>query len=366
MVVALGLLFSVLSSYNLWAGQRWFPVFPLIDGFTIPYVYGYLLMGIEVVLLVLLLIGSGTRTVIFFILALNLLFILLDQNRLQSWFIIYNSFLLVLFFYNWRIDNVNNYNSFFIILQLCFSAVYVFSGIQKINPTFINETYPLFIKSLGAFFSERQMTVLYKTGYVIPVYEILLGFVLLIKHFRFIAIPMVLILHVSIVVLGGVLGSSSNAAVWPWNLAMICFALLLFSGKTTERYFSPSHLFKMPVFYFIMTLFWVLPVFSLFNKQETYLSFSQYSNSNLQSKIILNEHAYANLPLYIRHFVEKERNEYVLLPDEWCLKELNAPVYPERRILEGVKEYVINLTGSSGNDVKLVYIEKQKLFEPHK
>ena len=65
---------------------------------------------------------------------MNLMLVLLDQNRLQPWFYLYNCFFLVLFFYNWRIDNINNYHSFFVILRLCISAVYVYSGLQKLNP----------------------------------------------------------------------------------------------------------------------------------------------------------------------------------------------------------------------------------------
>ncbi|MBN8693693.1 MAG: hypothetical protein J0L69_10885 [Bacteroidetes bacterium] len=358
----MGLLFSILFSHNLWAGQRWFPTCSLIQDFYVAPPYDYILFGLEIVLLLLLLIAPQTRLYIFLVLVLHIVWILLDQNRLQPWFYIYSIMLLVLFFYNWRIDNVNNYYSFFIILQICLAAVYVYSGLQKLNPAFIQETYPWFIKPLQAVFSERQMISLNKTGYVIPFYEIALGLMLLIKPIRYIAIPMTICLHLAIVILMGPLGNNYNSVVWPWNIFMILLVILLFSGKTTERYFAISHLFKLPVFYLVLVLFWIMPAFNLFNKWETYLSFSLYSGNNHDGKIILSNKAYENLPLYIKHYVKRESDIYILYPKRWCLEELNAPMYPERRIFDKVTYHLQKLTSTSAEDVKLVYIEKQKIF----
>jgi hypothetical protein len=361
--VGLGLVLSMLFSHNLWAGQRWYPVCPLFEGFYFPPPYDYVLPALEIILIFFLIAAEKVRLVTFFILLLNLAFVILDQNRLQPWFFIYNSFLLVLLFYNWRIDNVNHYNSFFIILQLCFAAVYVYSGLQKFNPGFFTETYPWFIKPLKAFVSERQMLTLNKTAYIIPYIEIFIGFGLLIKPLRFIAIPMVLALHVIILLLMGPLGNNYNAVVWPWNLVMIVLALLLFSGKTNERFFSISHLFKLPVFYLIMILFWVLPAFNLAGKWETYLSFSLYSGNNNNAQILLTKKAYDSLPLYIRHFTYERGGDYVLYPKQWCLTELKTPLYPEKRVFKNVYRYVQVISNSGEEDVKLVYIAKSKLFE---
>lgn len=361
--VAIGLLLSVLFSYNLWAGQRWYPVCPVFSNWYISPPYDYVLLALEIILLLLLILVDKPRLLIFLILVLNLAFCCLDQNRLQPWFFVYNSFLLVLFFYNWRIDNVNNYNSFFIILQLCFSAVYVYSGIQKMNPGFFNDTYPWFIKPLEKFVSSRQMITLNKTGYVIPLIEIFIGIGLLIKSLRFIAIPLVILLHVIILLLMGPFGNDYNAVVWPWNVMMIILALLLFSGRTNERFFSISHLFKLPVFYLIMILFWVLPAFNLAGKWETYLSFSLYSGNNHNGKILLSDSAYMKLPYYLKHFTYYKGGQYILYPKEWCLTELKTPLYPEKRVFERVTEHVKVLSNSGNEDVKLVYIEKLKLFD---
>lgn len=361
--VAVGMLLSICCCPNLWAGQRWFPVSPVFEGMYLSPPYDYILLVLEIILLLSLTVSSKPRLITFFILLLNIILILFDQNRLQPWFYLYNSILLVLFFYNWRIDNINNYHSFFIILQLCIASVYVYSGLQKINPNFVNETYKWFIKPLSSFFSERQMTTIGKTGYVVPYLEIFAGIGLLIKPLRFISVPVVIIMHVCIILLMSPFGNNYNMVVWPWNLIMIILVLLLFSGTTTDRFFSVTHLFKIPVFYIVVTFYWVLPALNLRNHWETYLSFSLYSGNTHNAKIILTRSAYDKLPYYIRHYVNYEGEEWMLSPKLWCINELKTPMYPEKRIFKRTADYIKVLTHCDDKDVKLVYIEKLKMFE---
>ncbi|MGZ3885337.1 MAG: hypothetical protein ACXVP0_01250 [Bacteroidia bacterium] len=363
-VTASGMLVSMLLSLNLWGGQRWLPTCPVIEGWYVQPPYDYAFIAIEAVLLLMLLFNTPwPRLIMLFVLLLNTVLVLLDQNRLQPWFYLYNTIFLVLLFYNWRIDNSNTYHSFFIILQLCISAVYVFSGLQKLNPNFVNEAYGWFIKPLSGFVSERQMAVLVKTGRIVPYVEMFIGFGLLIKPLRFLAVPLLVITHVSILLLMGPFGNNYNSVVWPWNVAMILLVLLLFSGSTMERYYSITHLFNIPVFYVVMALFWFLPASNLWNYWDTYLSFSLYSGNNHSAKIILSDKAYSRLPYYVRHYVHEEAGLHMLYPKQWCIHELNAPLYPEKRIFNRVTAYVKVLTNGSDDDVKLVYIEKLKLFE---
>ena len=113
----------------------------------------------------------------------------------------------------------------------------------------------------------------------------------------------------------------------------------------------------------VMTLFWILPAFNLAGKWETYLSFSLYSGNNHNAKFLLSEKAYNQLPLYIRHFTYYHGEQYILYPKEWCLTELKTPLYPEKRIFKNVYNYVMEVSHTGEEDVKLVYIGKQNLFE---
>lgn len=365
LVVAVGMLVSILTSWNLWAGQRWLPTCPLIPDLFLAPPYDYILLAAQIGLLLVLLFTSKVRLVLFLILLLNCYMVILDQNRLQPWFFIYNAIFMVLFFYDWRIDNVNKYYSYFIILQILFSAVYVYSGLQKFNGNFINETFPWFIKPLDGLLSARQLQAISKAGYIVPIMEISIGLFILVKPLRFIAIPMMIIMHLVIIVVMGPTGRNYNSVIWPWNLIMIVIGLLLFSGKTTERYFSIAHLFSVPVFYMIVALFWIMPAANLFNKWDAYLSFSLYSGNTNDAKIELTEAAYNKLPLYVRHYAITVNNQYVLYPKWWCMNELNVPLYPEKRIFDKVTTHITILCGNLQKDVKLVYIEKQKIFAEH-
>ena len=324
-LTAVGMLFSMLCSLNLWGGQRWVPTCPMFDGLYIQPPYDYVFIIVEIILLLMLLNTHHPRFIMFLILLINITFVIFDQNRLQPWFYLYNCIFLVLLFYNWRIDNINTFHSFFIILQLCISAVYVYSGLQKLNPNFVNETFTWFISPLNAYVSPRQMATLVKTGYIIPYIEIFIGLGLLIKPVRFLAVPFVIITHILILILMGPFGNNYNSVVWPWNIVMIGLVLLLFSGNTMERYYSFAHLFKIPVFYLVITLFWIMPMLNLRNYWETYLSFSLYSGNNHNAKIILTDKAYKNLPFYIRNFVYEENELHILYPKLWCLTELKSP-----------------------------------------
>ena len=113
----------------------------------------------------------------------------------------------------------------------------------------------------------------------------------------------------------------------------------------------------------VMVLFWILPAFNLVGKWETYLSFSLYSGNNHTAKIILSDDSYKRLPPYIKHYVQHEGAQYILYPKDWCLIELKTPLYPEKRVFENVFNYVKVITNSTNEDVKLVYIEKLKLFD---
>ena len=106
-----------------------------------------------------------------------------------------------------------------------------------------------------------------------------------------------------------------------------------------------------------------MPFTNLFNKWETYLSFSLYSGNTNNAKIELSDKAMDKLPYYIKHYVITENDRNVLYPKWWSLGELNVPLYPERRVFEKVKRHVVNLTTGKSEDVKLVYIEKQKIFD---
>src|SRR5579871_102297 len=85
-ITVIGLLFSILCSYPLWFGQRWAPCIPFQSWASIPVPYDGSLFFLEVVLILLSFYAPRPRLVMFLIFLLNMIYVLLDLTRLQSWF----------------------------------------------------------------------------------------------------------------------------------------------------------------------------------------------------------------------------------------------------------------------------------------
>jgi hypothetical protein len=362
LVTLLGLLVSILTSINLWSGQRWFPKAPLFDNWSnIQPPYDYINIGV-LVILILMAFFIPRKYPIIFLLMFCVYLCLDDQNRLQPWFYNYVLILFVVLFYKYRVDEPNNYTTVFISLQLLVVLVYIFSGIQKFNSSFLNDSYNWMISPLAKVFSERQMNLFFKLGHAVPYLEITIGLGLLYRPMRFIAIPLVIVMHVFILLMLGPLGKSYNYVVWPWNITMILLNLLLFANVPQERFFDVSILFKGITFYIVITLMLIFPIFSLNNKYDSYLSSSLYSANTHNCKLILSDNAYKSLPFYIRHYVTQKENNNILHIKLWALNELNAPCVPEYRVFERVQEHVIFLTHTNSQEVKMDFSEREKLL----
>ncbi len=362
LTVLAGLFVSVLLSLNLWAGQRWFPKVPVIEGFsglTAPYDF----ISIAVLFCLLFVcFFSRSRKPVWCLLLFCLYLCFEDQNRLQPWFFNYLFVLFILQFYKQRVDESNNFISVFMCLQILVALIYIFSGLQKFNAFFVTDTFTWLIDPLKSVLTEKQMALLSKSGKLVPWIELFTGIGLLVKPLRFIALPLVIIMHVFILLMLGPVGRSFNYVIWPWNIVMILLCLLLYNNVRQERFFDISFLFKHVSFYFVMLVMLVLPVFSFNNKYDSYLSSSLYSGNTHGCKLILSDKAYRKLPLYIRAYVVRNSDYNLLYIKQWAMAELNTPCVPEYRVFEKVQERVILLTRSSAEDVKLDFKERQKLF----
>ena len=361
-IVLIGLLVSVLLSYNLWAGQRWFPKAPLFweyDLIKSPYDYIQLLILLSLIIINII---SRNKYFLFCLVLFSVYLCADDQNRLQPWFFNYMLILLVLLFYRQRVDAPNNYTSIFISLQLVVALIYIYSGLQKINSHFIDDTYTWIIEPLKAVLSNRQMLLLLRLGHSIPVIEILLGLGLLIKPTRYITLPLIIMMHVIILVLLGPMGKSYNSVIWPWNLTMIALNLVLYANVERERFFDVAILFRGVSFYMVITFMLIFPFFSFQNKYDSYLSSSLYSGNTHNCKIILSDKAYKALPYYIRSFATCNANYNTLNVKRWCMTELNVPCIPEKRQFENVQQYLIVITNCNREDVQLEFMEREKLF----
>ena len=362
LTILIGLFVSVLLSLNLWAGQRWFPKAPLLEGFYgLKAPYDYINIVVIAILSFFCFVNPSKKPV-WLLLAFCAYLCFEDQNRLQPWFFNYLFILCILLFYKQRVDEPNNFISVFICLQILVALIYIFSGLQKLNAFFVEDTFKWLISPLEHILNAKQFALFIRFGKLVPYLELFIGLGLLIKPLRFIALPLVIIMHLFILLLLGPAGKSFNSVVWPWNIVMILLCLLLFSNVKQERFFDISILFKNVSFYLVVTVMFILPLFSFNNKYDSYLSSSLYSGNTHGCKLILTDKAYRKLPYYIKSFVTKDSDYNVLYIKNWAMAELNTPCVPEYRIFKTVQNHVILLTHTGPEDVKMDFTEREKIL----
>lgn len=345
-IIAIGMILSIATSWRLWTNDRFFPQVPMFNfGFEINNLTSYILFGLFGLSIVGLLVSRFARPFVVTSFVLGIVLVIIDQNRLQPWFYMYMIMLFVLCFYNWRVDEPKNYTAIYTSLTLVIGGVYLWSGIQKLNPNFMSHTWTWFIKPLESILTPEQCTISYKFGYAVPFMEIAIGIGLFFEQTKKIMIPLVITMHVIILVVLSPLFHNYNPTVWGWNFAMILLVYVLFAGNTNSKYKHLSYLVEFKPIFAVAIICFVLPVFNLFNKWDSYLSANLYSGNTTKANIYLSKSAKSKLPYYIQHFVKEQNdNLYELEVKTWALNEIGIPGYPEKRMYEALQVYIQKIT----------------------
>jgi hypothetical protein len=363
--LCISLVISVLLTLNLWGGER---LFPYVSVFDISYIrapYDYLIISFFLLLIIGSLFLKKHRLLIFFALLLATAMVLFDLNRLQPWFYIYCAFLFVLMFYNGRIDDANKFTSFFIVLQLIFCSIYIFNGVSQLNSAFIETDFPELISPLQKMMSGRQFLFVKKIGVFTPYILLFIGIGLLIRAVRYLAITFAVIFHVLLIIFLFPSPTHQNYAMWFCNITFIPLLFLLFSGKTKQRYYSPTLLFQFPLFYLVIILFWVMPFFNPNNLWPDNLSANFKSGNMNTTEITFTKNVLDKLPPYVQHFSRRKDSLFILDYNSWCRTELNTNCYRENITFNNIYYYIQTRSQASVNDLQMVLKPKRKLlFKP--
>ncbi|MDP3557103.1 MAG: hypothetical protein Q8T03_06990 [Bacteroidota bacterium] len=363
--VCISLVISVLLSFNLWAGDRIFPYAGVINIDFIRSPFDYLVIGFFLIFIVGSLFLKKHRLLIFVALIIATFLVLVDMNRLQPWFYIYCTFLFVVMFYNGRVDDANKFTSFFIVLQLVFCSIYIFNGISQLNSFFTQTDFSDVISPLQKMMSERQFIFIKKIGLFIPYILIFIGLGLLIRPTRYLAITFAIILHALLIIFLFPSKTNQNYALWFSNVAFIPILLLLFSGKTKQRYYSPTLLLQFPLFYLIIILFWIMPCFNQKNLWPDNLS-GNFKSGNMNAvEIKFTKTVLDKLPNYVKYFCVENQNMFVLDYNEWCRHELKTNCYRETITFNNIYSFIKNKSQATVNELQMVVKPRQNiLFKP--
>lgn len=360
--ICISLLISVLLSLNLWAGNRTFPYAGIYDTGFIKPPLDYFIIGFFMLFVIGSLFFKKQRLLIFLALLIAIALVLIDMNRLQTWFYIYCSFLFVLFLYNGRIDDANKFTSFFIALQLIFCSVYIFNGISQLNSFFIETDFKELISPLQKIMSERQFLFVKKIGIFIPYTLILIGIGLLIQPIRYLAITFAVIFHLLLIIFLFPTANNLNYSMWFTNITFIPLLFLLFSGKTKQHYYSPTLLLQFPLFYLIIVLFWILPCFNQKGLWPDNLS-ANFKSGNVNTiEIKFKKNVLDKLPNYIQHFCYQKDSLFLIDYNSWCRHELKTNCYSEPVTFNNIYKYIQSQTQANVNELQMETRAKENLL----
>ena len=316
------LIAGLLLSAKLWVSTREYPLVPLLDLVPpVPYPLDYVFFGLFVVLLVGILLLRGRLAGAFAAGALVLatLLVLEDQSRLQPWFYQYCFMLAAVGLSDLgRLPAEGALNA----CRLVVASTYLWSGLQKANVSFAENVYPWLMEPLASHLPSEAASVLGHGAYAIPVTEAAIGLGLLVRPLRNPAVVAAILMHAFILFSLGPWGHDWNSVVWPWNVAMVAFDLILFWRAPDNPSFLAVLRPEGSAFRVVLlVLFAFMPVLNFVGVWDSYLSASLYSGST--------EDAY----VYTRDGSSRTFGTSIF---DRAMTEMNVPAYPEERVYKRV------------------------------
>ncbi len=249
-----------------------------------------------------------------------------DENRWQPWFYQYVFMMLLVAVAHGGEEGEGD------ALRACgllVAGLYFWAGVQKLNPRFFAEVVPSLAAGLPAAW-ERVATPL---AVLVPLTEVCAGLLLLTRRWRRVGVALALATHVCVLLL--FFPSRRNKVVWPWNVAMAAFVLILFRGGSPGlKGFLPRKALSPQAA--AALLFWLMPLLSLFGLWERYLSGALYSGNTAGAEVRLSGGVAERLPPQVRGKLRPDATGGTTLDiNHWSYAELKVPAYPSARVYRG-------------------------------
>jgi hypothetical protein len=358
MIVAAGLICGLALCWRLWTSSRLFPLSPISGALpSIPFPLDYVSAALLFILLAGTIAAPRARWFLTAFLGFAGLLSLWDQMRWQPWFFQYFFLLSAIACYAWRKPDPRNGMAALNSCRLIVIATYFWGGLQKLNVTFLRQTWPdmssKILQLLPSFAAVPSGLAL-----AVPFIEVAIAVGLVVARTRKLAVILAIVTHAVILIV--LIASGENTAVWPWNVAMILMVWILFCDypETAKFNLLPRTIFEAMVF----VLFGFLPALSFADAWDSYLSAALYSGNIDQAVIYLSPRAIQHLPAQIQPHVWEKSAPYFLDINRWAFGELNVPVYPEPRVFRNVAEGVCTYLREDGSDARLRILRKPDPF----
>ena len=357
--LAVSLTLGFVLSWRLWISSRQFPLVPVIAKLpAVPSPFDYIWFALLFVLLAAICLKAQARLLVIIFLVLAGLLCLFDQMRWQPWFYEYDFMLAVLGFCAWKDPETTNNRAALNICALIIVSIYFWSGVQKLNASFINEIWPGMAEPMLRLLPAGLQNLTRRAALIIPLLEICIALGLLTRRFRNASVILAVATHA--VILALLIPTGENTVVWPWNVAMAFMVLILFwqnKESTARQILVPRRVFHT----LVLILFAILPALNLFGLWDSYLSSALYSGNNHRGVIYINRPVMDRLPVTLHQYVWTDAQPMFLDTTLWSYGELNVPVYPEPRVFRRITQRVCTYA-EQPNDVQLGLRERPKLL----
>jgi hypothetical protein len=349
LVTAVGLAAGLLLAPRLFLAARAYPRAPVLDGWpALPAPLDLVVLGALLAALGGVALAPRPRWWAAGATALALLLAVDDQSRWQPWFYQYVAMVAALAFARETADTLAAWRAVLV-------GLYLWSGIQKLNATFMAHLFPWLVEPLAGLLPPGLQRGLLAGWVVVPAVEIAIAIGLLVPRLRNAAVVAAIATHAVVLALLGPLGHGSNAVVWPWNAAMAALAALLFwnAGHPAPPVLVPR---RPGAHAAALVLFGVLPVLSFAGRWDAYLSGALYSGNVQAAALSVSDAVSARLPDPARRHVARNRmGANVLDVWEWSMGELAVPSYPEDRVFRAVARGVCRLAADPADVVLVVF-----------
>ena len=358
--VVVGFMASLALSPKVWVSTRFYPLVPVFHWLPrIPFPLDYVCFGILLALLAGAALAARPRVYILTFAALFAIYSLFDQTRWQPWAYQYWLMLIALGCYSGNANDVAGERDALNICRLIMGCTYFYSGFQKLNARFFSEGMPWVLGTLHVHIPALQYIVR-----VVPFVEVSIGLCLLSRRFRKIGIVNGIIMHIFILYSFGPLGLNWNSVVWPWNVAMIVFLLLLF--RNTDATFGDIVWRNRFVYQkAILILLGVLPALSFVGWWPSDLSLCLYTADLTEAQVLVSEQVKQQLPPAVQPYVKTLGGHMMLRTQDWSFGEMNVPPYAEIQSFTAIGKAVCRWSNNSP-DVMLSGYEKNTLRGPGK
>lgn len=364
-IISASFLAGILLSRELWfaTAARSFPRVPLLV--ALPETVGLFVERLLCVILIGALMSMPVvrRPKNCFLIAIASLTVLIffDQMRLQPWVYQYLLLLGVLALDGWQTNedaarDDASLNHVLSLMQLVVAALYVWSGVQKLNFSFSHEILPGFVAPLQNVLSVSRLP-LAALGIGVALVETLIGCGLVFHRTRKLCVVLALAMHG--LVLGLLIARGYNSIVWAWNVALMFLVVVLFWRGDEPAWQMHANWSKgnraTRLAQVLVMASALLPILSFWGWWDMCLSGALYSGNTVVAVVRINDETYEKLPRMAQQQVFKTKSDgrQILPFFEWSMAELNVPPCPEPRVFRELTQAVCEVAEDK-SEVELV------------